>query len=57
MLGDGVDVVGERQRHDVGFEPVDDGAGLLAGAAVGLADRQFPVRALQCLAKAVLNSW
>ncbi len=35
---DRVDVVGERQRDDVGLEPVDHAARLLAGAAVRLAD-------------------
>ena len=38
VLDDGVDVAFERQRHDVGVEPVDDGAGLLAGAAMRLLD-------------------
>ena len=36
--GDLVDVALERQRHDVGLEAVDDGAGLGAGAAVRLLD-------------------
>ena len=36
--GDLVDVALKRQRHDVGLEAVDDGAGLGAGAAVGLLD-------------------
>jgi len=31
-----VDVGGEGERDDVGFEAVDDGPGLLSGAAVGL---------------------
>ena len=35
---DGVDVVGQPQRHHVGVEAVDHRAGLLAGAAVRLAD-------------------
>ena len=39
FLASCVDVAGERQRHDVGVEPVDDGARLLAGAAVRLVDR------------------
>src|SRR6266516_676084 len=34
----GVDVVGQRQRDDIGSESVDDGAGLLAGATVRLLD-------------------
>ena len=38
LLGDRVDVGGERQRDDVGREAVDDGAGLGAGAAVRLLD-------------------
>ena len=38
VLGDRVDVVGERQRHDVGLEAVDDRARLLARAAVRLVD-------------------
>ena len=48
--GDGVDVVGERQRDHIGGQAVDDRTGLLAGAAVGLADRhgvaglRLPVR-------------
>ena len=33
-----VDIALERQGHDVGLQPVDDGAGLLAGAAVRLLD-------------------
>ena len=36
VLGDGVDVVGQGQRHHVGLQPVDDRAGLLARAAVRL---------------------
>ena len=38
VLGDGVDVVGERQRRDVGLEAVDDRARLLARSAVRLVD-------------------
>ena len=37
-LGDLVDVALKRQRHHVGFQAVDDGAGLLARAAMGLLD-------------------
>ena len=37
-LLNGIDVVGERERDDVGVEPVDDGAGLSARAAVRLLD-------------------
>ena len=37
-LGDGVDVGLKRQRDDVGLEPVDDGAGLLAGTGMGVLD-------------------
>ena len=58
LLGDGVDVGGERERHDVGIEPVDHGAGLLARAAVRLLDVTFsPPFACHCLANAALNSW
>ena len=39
FLGDRVDVVGQRQRHDVGLQPVDHRAGLLARSAVRLLDR------------------
>ncbi len=38
MLGERVDVVGEGERHHVGFEPVDHRAGLFARAAVRLVD-------------------
>ena len=38
IVGDRVDVVGERERDDVRFESVDDGAGLFARAAVRLVD-------------------
>ena len=38
FLASCVDVAGERQRHDVGLEAVDDRARLLAGAAVRLLD-------------------
>ena len=38
LLGDLVDVVGERERDDVGVEAVDDRARLLARAAVRLLD-------------------
>lgn len=38
LVNDGVDVVGEAEGDDVGLETFDDGAGLLAGAAVGLLD-------------------
>ncbi len=34
-----LDVAGERQRHHVGLETVDDSTRLLAGAAVRLLDR------------------
>ena len=36
MLGDGIDIVGKAQGHDVSIQAVDHGAGLLARAAVGL---------------------
>ncbi|MPN06447.1 hypothetical protein SDC9_153703 [bioreactor metagenome] len=39
--GDGVDVVGERQRHHVGGDAVDHGPRLLSGTAVGLADHHI----------------
>ncbi len=38
LLRERVDVVGERERHDVGLQAVDDRARLLAGAAVRLLD-------------------
>ena len=41
VFGDRVDVVGERERHDVGVETVDHRARLLARAAVRLADRDL----------------
>ena len=50
LLRDGVDVVGQRQRHDIGIQPVDHRARLLARAAMRLVDPQriaalgFPVR-------------
>ena len=34
FLGDRVDVAGQRQRHHVGLQAVDDGAGLLARSTV-----------------------
>jgi hypothetical protein len=37
-VGDGIDVVGKGQRHDISLEALDHGAGLLAGAAVRLVD-------------------
>jgi len=49
-LGHGIDVSGQRQRDDIGLQPVDDRAGLFAGAAVGLLDLEllavllFPIR-------------
>ena len=39
-IGDGVDVVGESERHDVGLKAVDHRARLRAGTAVGCFDRQ-----------------
>ena len=51
----GVGVGPHRERHDVGLEAVDDGAGLRAGAAVRLADREVGAgRALYLAVKAVL---
>ena len=38
FIGDGVDVICEREGDDVGLQAVDDGAGLGAGAPVGLFD-------------------
>ena len=40
-LGDRLDVVGEGERHDVGFEAVDHRARLPARAGVRLAERDF----------------
>ncbi len=37
-FGDRIDVVGQRQRDDVGLQAVDHRARLLAGAAVRLLD-------------------
>src|SRR5688500_20393524 len=37
-LGDRIDVVGERERYDIGLEAVDDAARLASGAAVRLFD-------------------
>jgi len=31
-----IDVIGDRQRHDVGFQSIDHGPGLLAAATVRL---------------------
>ena len=36
LRGEDVDVIAQRECHDIRLQPVDDGAGLLAGAAVGL---------------------
>src|SRR5690606_10059185 len=44
--GDGVDVPGEGEGDHVGLDADDHRARLLAGAAVGLANRQFLYRAL-----------
>jgi hypothetical protein len=54
LVGDGVDVVGQRQRHHIGLEPVDHRARLLAGAAVRSVHFEVTVTGLacQCLAKA-----
>lgn len=38
FFGDGVDVVGQRQGHDIGFQTVNDRPGLLAGTAMRLLD-------------------
>ena len=38
LIRDGVDVIGKRQRHDIGFEPIDDGPSLFAGAAMACLD-------------------
>ncbi len=38
LAGDGVDIIGQRQRDDVGLQAVDDRARLRAGAAVRLLD-------------------
>src|SRR5450631_2554225 len=38
LFGQGVDVVGKRQRHHVGTQTVDDGTRLLAGTSVALVD-------------------
>ena len=58
-LGDGVDVVGQRQRDHVGLQPVDDRARLLARAAVRLLDGHVLARSSpsSASAKAALNSW
>jgi hypothetical protein len=55
---DRVDVVGQRERHDVGVEPVDHGARLLAGAAVRWRIVTFsPAFACQYFANAGLKAW
>ena len=36
LRGEDVDVIAQRECHDIRLQPVDDGSGLLAGAAVGL---------------------
>ena len=41
FAGDGVDVAGQRQGHDIGLEAVDHRARLLAGPAMGDADRDI----------------
>ena len=38
LLGDGIDIVRQCQRHDVGLQTVDDGACLFARSSVGLQD-------------------
>jgi hypothetical protein len=38
LVGDGVDVIGQRQGDDIGLQAVDHRAGLLARAAVRLLD-------------------
>ena len=53
--GDGVDVGGEPQRHDVGLEPVDHRARLGAGTTMrGLNWTVSPVLAFQSAMKAAL---
>jgi hypothetical protein len=37
-LGDGIDIRGERERDDIGLEPVNDRAGLFRRASVGLVE-------------------
>src|SRR5690606_25575976 len=41
MLGNGVDVVGESKRHDVGFQSVDNSARLFSRAAVRLTNAEI----------------
>ena len=54
---DRVDVGGQRQRHDIGLEPVDHGARLGARAAMRRVDRDVsPVFCFHCAAKAALMS-
>ena len=59
LLRDFVDVVGERERHDISFETVDHRAGLFAGAAMRLLE-SVTVSSLCSLchlaANALLNS-
>ena len=53
LVGDGVDIVGEAERDYVGFETVDDGAGLFARTAVGEIEvTSCPVLAFQYFANA-----
>ncbi|MNS96339.1 hypothetical protein D3C72_1306320 [compost metagenome] len=42
-VGDGVNVIGQRQRHHIGFQPIDDRARLAARTAVRLTDGQVHI--------------
>jgi len=41
LFRDRVDIVGQRQRDDVGVDTIDDAARLCAGATVGQFDRDL----------------
>ena len=57
VVGDRVDVVGERQRDDVGVEAVDHGRACLPEPPCDCLIVTFsPVFACQCLANAALKS-
>ena len=42
LLSNFVNVVGERQGHDISFQTIDDRAGLLCGATMGLVNGDDP---------------
>ena len=55
LIDDRIDVRLQRERDDIGFEPVDDGTGLRAGAAMaGAHGHGRPLCCFQSAAKAGL---